>query len=616
MTPIKTVAEMRARLNRSRQAYGRRDRMVDLCKEMYYMRRERKSGYLDTQVTGWRKKVAGEYYQVCNKPHNVVDIMTAVLSGHQPQYQCVIPGNVESSVPSRAEVFLAGVWWLNSLRQQEDLLRDVVFKTVRDGACGIRIYWMPNPVPVEPQVVPDPDGGQPWVVQAHDEQSLPICIETIDWDKLYLGEPGQYGRPFSEIFYTQMRTAGSVIDEWQGQADLQKIINETREEERDSRKEEYIEWWAQDASGVVWYAIIFREQFIITPQPTPYPMIPFIITTYKKGEDDDVTYQRLPFLYPLFDSVEKLEYVRSRSFRQLDMFAAMNPVHAGETPLQGVDNTWGKIIELGPKEEITFPKWPGQPPDIYREMETLEKDTEEGSFSSVMFGQVSTRVSGYALSQVIGADTLRTDIPRVNLELAFAASARLIFSLLQTFAPSVYLAVTAEIKHRKLAAMLSGAETRGLMTQVYIKPKQTSDEIRLASLGAQMSSMPNPPVSMRYILEHYFGVNQPEEELSRKLDEDALKEPITRMIAMIEVLTEQGSPYAALMQAQLQQAIGQSMRPQLQPSPQPQTAAGMGMGMPQGTMGNPPIVGPTGNPSAETAPTNMEMMMGGPMEEL
>jgi hypothetical protein len=186
--------------------------------------------------------------------------------------------------------------------------------------------------------------------------------------------------------------------------------------------------------------------------------------------------------------------------------------------------------------------------------------------------------------------------------------ADLIFGLMQVFSPGIHLAVTSQIRHRKMATMLSGKETKLLMVETFIKPKQTNDEVRLATLGAQIASLPQPPVSVRYILEHYFGVNQPEEEMNRKLDEETLRDPVVRMMALVEVLQEEGSPYAGFMAMQLEKVMAASMAPALGGAP---GAAGVGGGLPQAVGGNPPVIPPSGNPSEE-APSPGNIMMGGP----
>jgi hypothetical protein len=475
---------------------------------------------------------------------------------------------------------------------------------------------MQQPLPEEDEDtvrVPNPDNPQapPWVVQMHTHDTFPICVEVIEIAKLYPGGKGPYGKPFSEIFYVQKRTPGDVLDEWEdkSEADMTKVLEGVDPDDLDVQEHEYIEWWGQDSKGTVWYAIVYRDFWLIEPTATEYPSIPFVLTAFKKvGSTKGDGMDRLPFLYPLFHAQEKLEYVRSRSFRQLDLYANMNPTHSGEEPIAPVDATWGKIIELGPKEEIKFPPWPGQPPDVHREMGTLSAEIAEGSFSEAMFGQVSSRASGYALSQVIGADTLRTDTPRGNLELALSSVADLVFGLMQVFSPGIHLAVTSQIRHRKMATMLSGKETKLLMVETFIKPKQTNDEVRLATLGAQIASLPQPPVSVRYILEHYFGVNQPEEEMNRKLDEETLRDPVVRMMALVEVLQEEGSPYAGFMAMQLEKVMAASMAPALGGAP---GAAGVGGGLPQAVGGNPPVIPPSGNPSEE-APSPGNIMMGGP----
>jgi len=627
MKPIKNYQDLSVRLNRLESQFAMRNKMVMLCDEMYLLKRERKSGYMGSKAAEWRAKVPAEYWETSTKPQNVIDIMTAVLSGHPPQYHCSIPGGVNETLPSRAEMFLAGVWWLNSLRQQVDIYREVVFKTVKDGACGIRVYWIPNLADEgEPATLSSPEDAEQIVpARLYDQDSLPICVEPIDINNLYWSGKGRGSKPFSEIFYCQQRYAGDVIDEWEGQegVDLSKIIKNTKPDEMYTIEEKYVEWWGQDALGQVWYAIAFREEFIIKPTKVNYPAIPFVLTSYKKVSSAEPSHQNLPFLHPIMGAVDKQEYLKSRTYRLIDMYANMNPYHAGEQPLAQMDATWGKVIELGPKEEIRLPQWTGQPPDVYREIEQNENTIAEGSFSSTMFGEVSSRVSGYALSQVVGADTLRTDTPRGNLELALSAVSSLIFKLMRVFSPGIYMSITAQVQSRKLAAMVEGEETRSMIVSTFIKPKQTSDEVRLASLGAQMASMPNSPVSMRYILEKFFGVAQPEEEMARKLDELAMKNPIVTLMALIEALKDSGSPYTAIVEQELQKAIGEqagvppagpgNLPPGGGPLGQDQQEGGLGAGLAQALLGNPPQIPPSGNPGEEN-PSMLDMMMGGPTE--
>lgn len=616
MKPITSIKDLSARLQRAQREYTKRNNMVALCDEMYLMSRERKSSFLDSSITGWRDKVAAEYWESSNKAQNILDILTAVLSGNPPQFHCTVPGNVSSTIPSRAELFLNGVFRINSRRQQIDLHREIVFRTVKDGSAAVRVYWQPDPTGTDIDLVGVEDevgGVEPWVAQNHTIETFPINIEVVDTTKVFPMGRGRNGKPFSEVFYVQKRNIADVVDEWENRpgADVTEVTKGVKADDWATTEDEYTEWWGQESGGQVWYAIAFRNKFIIEPTKIDYPEIPFVITSYKKMATNERAMQNLPALYPLFHAMEKLEYARSRSFRLLDMFANMNPYHAGETAIRDFDATWGKIIELGPKEDIRFPQWPGQPPDIYKEMQQLEGAIAEGSFSPAMFGQVSTRVSGYALSQVIGSDTLRTDIPRTNLELAYSSIADLIFGLMRQYSPATQLAVAVPVAQQKVSAMLAGEETKHLVVETFVKPKQTSDEVRLAGLGAQLASLPNPPVSMRYILEHYFGVNQPEEEMARKLDEEAQKDPVVRLMALVEVLVENDSPFAPIMQQQLQQAIQQTMMQQSAPQ-MPQGIDGIGLGIPQALGGNPPMPGPTGNPSEEAGFDREALMMGGP----
>jgi len=328
----------------------------------------------------------------------------------------------------------------------------------------------------------------------------------------------------------------------------------------------------------------------------------------------------MPFLFPMLWVTQKVEYLNSRLMRMADLYGNLPPVHRGDTPLN-LDGTWGEALEMGPEDTLEFPKWPGNPPDLYQILEMSAQQQSEASFTPAMFGQVSSRMSGYALSQLVGSDTLRTDTPKKNLELALSAMGDLVFALMRQFSPTVFMGVNIQVKQENLSAILSGDETKLMTVECFIKPKHVADDTRLATLGAQLASLPKPPVSLSYILSNYFGIDQPEDEINRRLGEEALDNPIVRLIAMHDVLQEAGHFAAQIVQQQLTQAVqktaeqeqgggGAPPGPGGQP-PMPQ----MGMGMPQAVMGNPPIVPPGGNVVEEEGPTPANMRQGGPMEE-
>jgi len=607
MIPPKDISDFKARYQRAEGMYRQRNQLVLLCNELYTMKRERKSNFMGGAIAGLRRQIAAEYQEICNRPHNTINVMGAVLGGYPPVYKCVHPGEIKSTIPSRAELFLTGVWQLNSRRQQLHLFKEVVNRCVKDGAAGIRLYWTSTPPQIEKQVIENPDDpqGQPWAIQHHDSNTFPIYLEVIDIAKLYPMGKGKYGRPFTDIFYAQRRTAAEVIDEWEGQADVSEIQKNIPADELDKTESDYIEWWGQDANGVVYYAISFRDWFIIPPQATQYPSIPFVIAEYVHNNSDDPTYRSIPFIFGMLQANEIWEYLKSRQHRQIDMYTNMVPYTTGDTPLN-VTATWGNIPHL-PGGDIKFPRWEGQPPDVTKELMEIEGSMQQATFSDIMFGEVSARLSGFALQQIRSADVLRSDTPKDLLELAMSTVSDLIFGLMRVFSNDLHLAVLLQVKNRYASAMLSGSETLGLVVNTTIKPK-TSDEPRMAMIGAQLASIPNSPVSIQYILENFFGINQPEEEMARKLDEEAQRDPLVKLLAIIDVLRENNSSALPIVEAQLQQAIGKTMAT---PPGGGETIPGMGMGVPQNTMGNEPPGGGPQNP--EQAPGISEMMTGGPM---
>lgn len=617
MREPQTPGELKDRLNAAKTLYKNRDAMIALSREMYEMKKERKSTFLGAESNEWRGKVAAEYWKSSNRPQNVVDIMTAVLSGNDPQFTAQVPGATGKTVGSRAEKFLAGVFQANARRQQVDLYRDITFRTVLDSGVGIRVYWAGGTQKQKVDTVENPGDpqGPPWVVETYKRGELPIMVETIHLDKLYPVGRGVLGRPFNQLMHVEQRTALDVIYEWEGQEGVDlSWANDISEKQRAETKEEYVDWWGQKPNGEVWHAVLFHGAFVKAPAPIDYPVIPYVITTFKLYDMDNPSLQRLPFLYPIFWATGADEYVSSRNFRMIDMYSNLPPIYQGNNSLQ-LSGTWGEIANMRPDEKLTFPQWPGNPPDLYRFLEDLRQEQSQGTFSETMFGQVSSRMSGYGLSQLIGSDTSRTDTPRSNLELAYSTVAELIFALLGVFSPTTHISINVQVANKNLASMLSGEEAEFLSVTTAVQPKQMADQARLAALGAQLSSLPNSPVSEAFILEKYFNITQPEDEQERKMEEAVQKDPVLRMMAMHKVLVDNGSPWAAFIEKQLSEAI-QKAGGGGNPLGDPVAAAGLGMGLPQALGGNPPTPGPSGNPNEETGPDRNTLMNGGPTDDL
>jgi hypothetical protein len=610
--------ELIIRLARFRQNHLRRDQLVQLVRDMYAQEKGRSVAYLGGDASVWRGKVPSEYWESSNRPQNATDLAAAVLGGHAPQFRVSVPGGGASATAARAEKFLLGVFRANSRRQMADFTRRAVFRTVLDGGTAIRTTWDTHaPEPQIKELVFDDEASEdesPWQVAYYPRGMCPIETRVVPLDYIYTGGPDTQHAPFSELFHVTKRTAEDVMYEWQGVegAQLEKA-SAVPEQDRQTQELEYIEWWRQ-RRGEVEYAVLWDQTFVVRPRPIAYPCIPYVLTCFKELDAEKPHLARLPFIFSILWAVERDEYLRSRLFRLVDMLSNLVPVHRGTQPIQ-LKGTWGQVMQVGENERIEFPNWPGHSPDVWQLLQDVQRRQSEGTFSSAMYGEVSSRMSGYGLSQLIGADTLRMDTPRANLELAFSAVADQIFGLLGTFSPQHHIAVTARIRGRTLSAMLSGEETKLLVVETVIKAKQSSDEVRLATLGAQLASLPKPPVSTRYILEEFFGMAQPEDEMAQVLEESALNDPIVRLTAMLQVLHDLGSPYAAIVERQLEAALGQAAGGPPAAPTGAEAMAQMGGGMPQAVMGNEP------NPLAmamgedlvqEAGPTPQTAREGGP----
>jgi hypothetical protein len=615
MRKIKGLHDLWSRYQQARNKYRMRNELILLCEEIYSLEKDHTSTYLGQQASKWRRKVPAEYWEANSWGHNTVDLMTAVLSGNPPQYTIVTPGDQISATASRAEKWLTGVWRLNSRRQQIDLYRHAIFKTILDGGCGVRIIWDPDersPQTIDAVEHPDIE-AETLPVRSYADEDFPIVIDVVDMNRLFPVGRGRTGQPFTELFHVETRTPGEILEEWDGVPKVNlEHVNAFTVDEQEETVRDLVEWWGRDAKGKVWHAAMYDETWLLEPRKTNYPTIPYILTSFKVFKRTDPTKERLPFLYPTLWTNDKQEYITSRIFRLTDMYSGMLPIHSGNSTVNW-KGTWGEIANLKPDEKIDFPRWPGNPPDVYKLLEIAGERLEQSTFSGAMFGQMSSRMSGYALSQLVGADTIRTDTPRGNLEMALSAIAELIFSLLRTFSNDAAIAVRGQIRNKVIAAALRGQDTEGMIIDTFVRAKHVADDVRMATLGSQLASMPNSPVSTQYILEHYFGIQQPEDEIDRRRAEEAERDPVIKLMAILEVLQAGDSPYAAIVQTQLSQLVQQQM--QGPGSTTPPGAEQLGGGLPQAVTGNPPIPGAGGEVVEEAGPGSpIEQIQGGPRE--
>lgn len=623
-----TAAEVIARVSVAESRDRNRDSLAQLCREVFSMFKERKSTFKGQGSTEWRKKVADQYWQSDNRGFNAIDLATAILSGYSPAFRVTVPGIAGSKVTSRAEKFIGGVLRINSRRQQVDLVRDTVFRAALDGAVGLRVCWdASNPKPLSR--VMDNIDGQDAMVSTYADRDFPIVVQTVPIDELHIISRGRYGKPFDEIVQLDMRTGDEVINEWYGVegaevAWIAEMPGRVRAEQRDR----YIEWWGEvresDQTTSVYHAVLWQNEWVVKPRRTTYPCIPYIVAGWKVVKDKELQLEHLPFLYAMINPSNGWEYLLSRTFRLVDMLSSLPPILERESgqPIN-ISGAWGKVLGLSKGDKLYFPQYPGQPPDVYNLMAELRRQVDEATFSQAMFGQLSSKnASGYALGQQIGSDTIRLDNPRANLELAFATVADVIFQLMQAYAPQEYIAVTGTVKSKDLGAVLSGVETTAMVVECTIKPKMTQDELRRAAIGAQLASLPGKVISIYKILQDYFDVEQPEEEIDRVKAEEAENDPLIKLMAISEVLHKTGSPWASFIDQQLQGMLGKMGAPGMPGgAPQggdvggipPQAPAGvdnLGMGVPQFTLGNAPTVPPSGNPQ-ESA--DLMAMLGGAM---
>jgi len=230
------------------------------------------------------------------------------------------------------------------------------------------------------------------------------------------------------------------------------------------------------------------------------------------------------------------------------------------------DNKLGNLVGIrtAEGEDISFPQWPGNPPDVFALDAFYKKQIQEGSFSSVAMGE-QVQLSGFAMSQLWQANLVRLAQPRKSLGRALKDIFRKIQGYATRFAgdePIQFLC-----KYKKIAQLveMKGEELEPFIIDVELSTDLPQDQYRRMAIGIQLAQLgPQSPFSQRALGELFFDIQQMEEMESQKIDEAMRQNAIIKAMAIqdaVEAETGEKIPLEFLIAggpevAQLAQMIG------------------------------------------------------------
>lgn len=555
------------------------------CKPWHdYIKRQRAWYNFDHDTAGNRgaRKPQEERY-ADPTPTNNVDLAVGIIrkGGLEFRARGWEPNPGEDEDTSKIEKYLLGVIDINNQREEEDVLYEVIFDFCRDGVGILYAPWDKQLADEVGTVIPVPTpDGDAMPMQVYMEP--PIRNQVIDPLEIVMAKGGP--RKWKSIYRTQDMTLlelweqfGKVPEQEQGRVGDPRLMKQIKGKLIDYWGWKYKKVPMMSPEGqlvmnavlgqpemmmkwVVERALIWNTEYVWPLQDTNYPGIPYKIQFFKPVDDDKPENWGHGIIRPMETSIIALEKMTDRTQRMITLLASM-PMFS--KTIQGrnitVDKGLVDIVPLGIDEDIAFPQWRGQPPDVENQRTFYRTRAQQAGFSEAAYAAGSTEISGYALSQLSDQNQIRLEQPIVHLQLLFSRWAKHVLELTKIYAMGACVRVSGTLKGKDFADQIITADIADFLVKAEMKVKMPGEDTRKHAMATQASMWLSPDT----IMEDYLDIDQPDDERKRQLRAMAQMDPTVRQYAMILVLTEmaQQGDQAAAMALQMMQQQSQGGKP-------------------------------------------------------
>lgn len=512
----------------------------------------------------WRHLYDGHHYDSVPKTGevryndptygNTVDLAVGIMLANQLVWSASgwSPSYGEQKKSSALEKFLYAAWCVNAEREESSLQYDLMLHFARDGGGAIFSVWDKNigEMTRTTREVPDSeteDGVRP----TYAFEELPLRIKVIDPDTMFMlpGGPKRWlvmGRSEErsvldiEVMYNVQLADFTHMDE------NQKSIT----------RGEFVDYWDYSTEGGklhVRNCCLFNNKFVPGFELRTmdgYTDLPYTVQLFKPTEKTQSDKWQ-SIISPLVESVSLLERSVNRRQRQIDIYSSLPIVtktHPGRPiSVEGL----GHHVNLSTDEDIGFPSWPGNAPDVQMQMDFFRARVQQSGFSDVMFGSGASQVTGYALSQLGDQNRIRLEQPVKHLELLFTSWAKKAIKLCAYFSSSAQVKVYGTMKGQDFAEWIDFSDAKEFVVRAEIRPKFPNEEVRRHAMATQARGV----LSDWTIMERYLDIQQPDEEMERQQIEVAMKNPMIQsyiMMAELNKRAEDGDKVAAMVLQSMQ----------------------------------------------------------------
>lgn len=576
-------------------------------------RAERYSEGWKNNVHRWRRLYDGNHYQGLPKKsateiryndptyENAVDLATGIMLGNQLIWRAKgwNPSLTEQKESSYVEKYLAGAWFVNAKREEANLMYEAFLNFNRDGGAVLYSVWDKSIANRVKETREFPDETSPTGVKsAYIFNELPLRIQVIDPASVFLlpGGPKRWlciGRSESKTVADVENTYMVKLKEFSHLSDEQKYL----------MRGKFTDYWDYAYKGTGdSRKLVVRNCVMFNQEPLPgfelremegYDEIPYTVQFFKPASRDDSTKWH-SLLQPLEGSISLMERSINRRQRQIDVYSSLPIVtktHPGRTVT--IDPGMGKSIQIMPDEDVGFPQWPGNAPDVQYQIDFYHSRIQQSGFSDVMYGSGPNQIAGYALSQLGDQNRIRLEQPIQHMELLLTSWAEKALKICANFSKGAYIKVYGSMRDVDFMEWVNLDDVKNVMVRAEIRPRFPNEEVRKHAMGTQTKGT----LSEYTRMEKYFDIEQPDDELERIELEKAMQHPAFQMYAMMHTLNErakQGDEVAAMtLQAlQNQNNQGQGGGPTPNPNPNPEQPMGLqsatGQATPQAQGGQPP----------------------------
>ena len=471
-------------------------------------------------------------------PTNLVDTAVGIILANDLEWKAMgfTPDVMEGEVTGKIEKYIAGVIEINSEREELDIPYEAVFNLVRDGSAILYAPWddvLAKDLQFETQVPDVEQGAKP----ASGFMEPPIRTQVIDSLKTFwvMGGPRRWG----QVFRVETMTVADVEAEYG--VELKDYIHYEDREKRKLKGELIDCWkWAQkdipkeqgmmekmlgrppemETRWIVQRALLFEKQFVWELQDTPYDDLPYSIGFYKSVDKDKPQGWTHSIIRPIESTLEMMENAINRRQRQITLLSSLPLVtRAMAGRVIEIDPALGGHIPLLPDEDISFPKWPGNPPDVDQQIQYFRTRLQQAGFSEQDL--TGGAASGYALSQIGDANKIKLEQPVRALNLLWSSWARKMLRLTEKFGTGSVVRVYGSLKGKDFADQIITDDFSKYLIRAKLKPKYPGDDVRNAAMGTQARGM----LSDWTIMERFWDIDQPDDENKRILRQMAERHP-------------------------------------------------------------------------------------------